>query len=63
MKEEGLGKIEIDPKNKGTFTKYCKSIGESGVTDKCIEKGKSSKNPVTKKRAVFADNAKHKFNK
>lgn len=61
-KEEGLGKIEISPDKKGTFTKYCKGLGEPGVTAKCIAKGKASKNPVTKKRAVFADNA-SKWNK
>ena len=58
MEEEGLGKIEIDPKNKGTFTKYCKSIGEGSVTQKCIDKGKASSNKTTNKRAVFAENAK-----
>ena len=56
--KEGLGKIEIDPENKGTFTAYCKGLGEPGVTQKCIDKGKASKNKTTKKRAVFAENAK-----
>jgi len=50
--------INIDEKNEDTFTKYCKGLGELLVTKKCIEKGKKSKNKTTKKRAVFADNAK-----
>lgn len=59
MKEEGLGNpIKIDPENKGTFTKFCTGLGEPGVTQKCIDKGKDSKNPLTRKRATFADNAK-----
>ena len=49
----GLGKIEIKPENKGIFTKYC----GGKVTDKCIEKGKKSPDPVVRKRAVFAENA------
>ena len=56
-----IPKIELDPKNKGAFTKYCKGLGELSVTQACIDKGKKSKNPVTKKRAVFADNAKNKW--
>lgn len=50
--------IKLDPKKKGTFTKYCKNKGHKGVTSKCIAEGKKSKNKTTKKRAVFADNAK-----
>jgi hypothetical protein len=50
--------IKLDPKKKGTFTKYCKAKGHKGVTSKCIAEGKKSKNKTTKKRAVFADNAK-----
>jgi len=58
MADKGLGDIKIKPENKGTFTKYCKGLGEPGVTAKCIAKGKASKNPKTRKRATFADNAK-----
>ncbi len=47
----------IDPKNKGTFTSYCKRNGFNGVTSECIAKGKNSKNPTTRKRATFADNS------
>jgi len=50
--------ISIDPKNVGKFTDYCKSLGLSGVTQECIDKGKASKNSKVRKRAVFADNAK-----
>jgi hypothetical protein len=39
---------------KGTFTKYCLSIGEKGVTKKCIAQGKKSSDPKTRKRAVLA---------
>lgn len=46
-------KIHIKESNKGLFTEYCG--GE--VTKKCIEKGKKSKNPIVRKRATFADNA------
>lgn len=48
--------ISIDPKNIGKFTDYCKSLGLSGVTQECIDKGKSSKNGKTRKRATFAEN-------
>ena len=60
MMQQGLGNpvIKIKKKNKGTFTKYCKGLGEPGVTAKCIAKGKASKNSKTRKRAVFAGNAK-----
>ena len=54
MKSKGLGKIEIDPNNKGKFTEYCKG----SVTNKCIDKGLDSPNETTRKRAQFAKNAK-----
>jgi hypothetical protein len=54
--------IEIDGKNKGKFTDYCKGLGFAGVTEQCIAKGKASKNSKTRKRATFAGNAK-KWNK
>ena len=50
-------KIEIKPENKGTFTNYCKNKGYTGVTQACINQGKKSKNPTTRKRSVFADNS------
>ena len=48
-------KIYIKPKNRGKFTKYC----HGKVTDECIQKGKNSSNPAIRKRATFADNARH----
>jgi len=62
-KSMSTNKIYIDPKNKGTFTAWCKRQGYGGVTEKCIQKGKRSKNPTTRKRATFAYNSRHKFNK
>ena len=49
-------KIKIKKKNKGTFTRYCKSKGYKGVTQKCIQEGKKSRNSKTRKRANFAQN-------
>ena len=46
----------------GSFTKYCKSKGYKGVTDKCIKQAKKSKNPTTRKRATLAQTFK-KINK
>jgi len=44
------------PKNlkKGAFTTYCRSKGFSGVTSECIQMGKASKNPTTRRRANLA---------
>lgn len=56
------GEILIKKENRGKFTEHCKDLGYSKVTQKCIDRGKQSSNPVTKKRAVFADNAR-KWNK
>ena len=56
-KSMSTNKIYIDPKNKGTFTAWCKRQGYGGVTEKCIQKGKRSKNPTTRKRATFAGSA------
>ena len=47
--------IHIKEKNKGKFTDYC----GGKVTDECIQKGKNSSNPAIRKRAVFAQNARH----
>lgn len=49
------GGIHIKKKNKGKFTDYC----NGKVTQACINKGKHSSNPITRKRATFADNARH----
>jgi len=56
-KDEDRPIIKIKKENVGTFTNYCEGLGLGGVTSECISKGKASKNPVTKKRAVFAGNA------
>lgn len=42
-------------KNPGSFTKYCKNKGYKGVTQACIEEGKQSSDPTTRKRAVLAE--------
>ena len=47
-----LEKIEIDPKNKGKFTATKKATGKS------TEELTHSKNPLKRKRAIFAQNAK-----
>lgn len=47
--------IHIKESQKGTFTKYC----GGNVTDECIKKGKNSPNPKIRKKATFADNARH----
>ena len=52
--KKGSG-IHIKKKNRGKFTKYC----HGKVTDECIQRGKHSSNPTTRKRATFADNARH----
>ena len=44
--------IDIDPKNKGKFTATKKATGKS------TEELTHSKNPLTRKRAIFAQNAK-----
>ena len=54
--------IKIAKKNQGTFTKYCTNKGYKKVTSECINEGKKSKNPKTRKRANFAANAR-KWNK
>lgn len=46
-------KIKIKKKNIGAFTDYC----NGKVTAECIARGKRSKNPITRKRAIFAQNS------
>lgn len=48
-------KIRIKKENRGKFTEYC----GGNVTDACIQKGKNSPDPKIRKRATFADNARH----
>lgn len=40
---------------KGAFTEWCKKQGYEGVSQECIEKGKKSRNPTTRKRAQLAE--------
>lgn len=47
------GGIHIKPENKGKFTDYC----GGKVTQEYIQRGKHSSNPITRKRATFAANA------
>jgi hypothetical protein len=42
-------------KKPGAFTEWCKRQGFSGVTRECIEMGKRSSNPTTRRRAVLAE--------
>lgn len=55
IKYKNGNKINIKKKNRGKFTDYC----GGKVTDECIQRGKNSSNPTTRKRATFADNARH----
>lgn len=48
-------KIHIKKENKGKFTAYC----GGNVTSECIQRGKNSPDPAIRKRATFADNARH----
>lgn len=50
--QKGSG-IHIKKKNRGKFTEYCG--GE--VTQECINRAKKSKNPILRKRGIFAENS------
>ena len=52
LMKESDGKIEIKPENKGKFNATKKRTGKS------TEELTHSKNPITRKRAIFAQNAK-----
>ncbi|QGA72442.1 thymidylate kinase [uncultured virus] len=45
-------------KKPGAFTEWCKRQGFSGATKECIEMGKRSSNPTTRRRAVLAETLK-----
>ena len=47
------GGIHIKKKNRGSFNRWCKGK----VTTECIARGKRSKNPKIRKKAVFAQNS------
>jgi len=56
MKQKGLN-IHIKPQNRRSFTSWCKKQGySSGSSASCIAKGKKSKSPKIRKKAVFAQN-------
>jgi len=42
------------PSRRGEFTRYCKSKGYKGVTDKCIDEALKSGNKRRVKQAQFA---------
>lgn len=48
-------KIHIKKKNRGKFTDYC----GGNVTQACINRAKRSGSSTLRKRAVFAENARH----
>lgn len=52
--KKGSG-IHIKESQKGSFTRWC----GGNVTEECIRKGKNSSNPKIRKKATFADNARH----
>ena len=47
------GRIHIKKKNRGSFTRWC----NGKVTEECIRRGKRSKNPKIRKKAIFAQNS------
>lgn len=47
--------IHIKPSKRGSFTRWC----GGNVTEECIRKGKNSPNTAIRKKATFADNARH----
>jgi len=58
-KRKWAQKVKQQMEKKGTtgsFRRYCKKKGYSGATQACIEEGKRSRNPRTRKRAVLAEN-------
>lgn len=55
IKLKNGAKIHIKKSNRGKFTSYC----GGKVTDECIRRGKNSSDPKIRKRATFADNARH----
>lgn len=51
----GKSGIHIKKENRGSFTSYC----GGKVTDACIRKAKKSPSAAIRKKATFADNARH----
>jgi hypothetical protein len=61
LKKEGKSGIVIKPQNEGKFTAWCKSHGFPGPNSSCIAAAKKAGGAAAK-MAVFAQNAKTKFN-
>lgn len=49
-------KIHIKPSRRGSFTRWC----GGKVTEECIRRGKNSNDPRIVRKAVFAQNFRHK---
>ena len=58
MKKKNDKWIQDAIKKEGAFTEYCKKKGYEGVSKECIEEGKKSNTPTTRKRAVLAETLK-----
>lgn len=53
------GGIHIKPSHKGLLHKDTKTPAGEPISESKLEKAKNSKSPAVRKRAVFAENAKH----
>jgi hypothetical protein len=51
--------INIKPSHKGLFHKDLGKKPGAKITEKDIQRGKNSSSPAERKRAVFAENARH----
>lgn len=51
--------IDIKPSHKGRFHRDVGKKPGQKITESDIQKGKHSKNPAERKRATFAENARH----
>jgi len=60
-KKKWMGKARKSMQKRGTvgsFTRWCKAQGFSGVTAECIRKGLNSRSKAIRKKAGFAKAAK-----
>ena len=51
--------INIKPSHKGLFHKDVGKPESAPITEADIQQGKNSRDPAVRKRATFAENAKH----
>lgn len=51
--------IKINPANKGKLREETHTKPGAKVSEKSIQKAENSKSPAERKRATFAENAKH----